>query len=81
MLDWVKEELVSGNTGYSSLTSEQQSYIWYIYTMLKTEGVFDTSNVDNMSYIFDDCSGLKSINLNSNDSVSLFLLGNSLFTT
>ena len=46
VLDWVKEELVSGNTGYSSLTSEQQSYIWYIYTMLKTEGVFDTSNVD-----------------------------------
>lgn len=60
VLDWVKEELASGNTGYSSLTSEQQVYIWYIYTLLKTEGIFDTSNVDTSDETYANWTGTDS---------------------
>lgn len=52
VLDWVRSELTTGNTGYSDLSKEEQSYIWYIYTMLKTEGVFNSNNVDTSDDVY-----------------------------
>ncbi len=43
---WIRNELTVGNTAYGKLTDEQKIYIWYVYTKLCKDKVFNTSNVD-----------------------------------
>ena len=53
-MDWIRSELVDGDTPYGKLSEEQQLYIWYVYTSLKDRGVFNTSNVDTTDDVYKD---------------------------
>lgn len=53
-MDWIRSELVDGDTPYGKLNEEQQLYIWYVYTSLKDRGVFNTSNVDTTDDVYKD---------------------------
>ncbi|MGN0321001.1 MAG: penicillin-binding protein, partial [Lachnospira sp.] len=53
-LSWLKHELTSGNTPYGKLTEEQQLYIWYIYTLLRSENIFSLANVDTSDSVYSD---------------------------
>lgn len=53
-LSWLKQELTSGNTPYGKLTEEQQLYIWYIYTLLRSENIFSLANVDTSDSVYSD---------------------------
>ena len=53
-IDWLKEELSTGNTPYGKLSEEHQLYIWYIYDLLRTENIFSTANVDTSDDVYRD---------------------------
>ncbi len=53
-MDWLRSELLSGDTPYGKLSEEQQLYIWYVYTSLKDRGVFNTANVDTTDSVYND---------------------------
>ncbi len=53
-IDWLKEELSTGNTPYGKLSEEHQLYIWYIYDLLCTENIFSTANVDTSDDVYRD---------------------------
>lgn len=53
-MNWIRNELLNGDTPYGRLNEEQQLYIWYVYTSLKDRGVFNTSNVDTEDSVYKD---------------------------